>query len=204
MSTPANTRTLLWAGPLAAILFIVGTTGLAFIDPGYSQLQQTISEIGSVGAPLRIPFAVLVGCVAVCELVLTIAVRRVAAQYQRSQATTYLVALSVIWSFGVAIFADPTPLHGVFGNLGVLAMLSPIVCACSWRREPRARALTLGSWILGFIVWAGIINFTPFVPKPVALQPYVGVMQRVFVYAWMAWLGFVGISLRELVPVAAG
>jgi hypothetical membrane protein len=203
MSAKENLKRRLWAGPLAAILFVVGTTGLALLDPGYSQLRQTISEIGSLSSPLRIPFATLIFCVGICELVFASAVRQVAAQYHRSQGATYLIALSVVWSFGVAIFAAPDPLHGVFGDVGLVVLISsPIVFALSWRREPKARAVVVGSWILGTIVWAGIVGFTPFVPRPVELQPYVGVIQRLFLYSWMGWLALVGVLLRALVADA--
>jgi Protein of unknown function (DUF998) len=135
--------------------------------------------------------------VGVCELVLASGVRAVAAHSHRSQIATYLIAISAVWSFGVAIFADPHPLHGVFGNVGLIAMLSPLAFAWSWRRDPQARVLVFGSGIFGIIVWAGIFAFVPYVQRPAELQLHGGVIQRLFLFSWMMWLGFVGILLRK-------
>jgi hypothetical protein len=148
------------------------------------------------------PFAVLILCVGVCELVLASAVMQVAAQCHRAQGATYLIAVSAIWSFGIAIFADPEPLHSVFGYVGLVAMLSPLVFAWTWRREPKARRIAVGSWVLGIIVWAGIISFAALMPSSGELQAYAGVFQRVFLYCWMGWLALVGILLRSIATPA--
>jgi hypothetical protein len=84
-----------------------------------------------------------------------------------------------------------------------VAMLSPIAFAWSWRREPKARVLALGSFIFGLLVWGAIFSFVPYVQKPAEIQVYGGVIQRLFLYSWMLWLGFVGILLRTLVAATS-
>jgi hypothetical protein len=46
-------------GPLAAALLGAGIVGLAFWVPGYSQVHQTVSEIGEMDSPARIPFTIM-------------------------------------------------------------------------------------------------------------------------------------------------
>jgi hypothetical membrane protein len=197
MATAPDRKLL--AGPAISMSFLLGTTGLALLVPGYSQLRQTISEIGSLDSPMRMPFAVLVVWVGIFELVFAFGMRAAAAKYHRSQATTYLLAVSAAWSFGIAIFADPHPLHGVFGDLGLVAMLSPFVFAFTWRKEPRARSACLVSWLFGIIIWGGIFSFTPWAPWPAEfIEQYLGVIQRIFLYSWMAWCGVIGLQLRSL------
>ena len=53
-------------GPLAAVLLIVGIAVLPLWVPGYSQVHQTVSEIGEMDSPARIPFAIMLCGVAVC------------------------------------------------------------------------------------------------------------------------------------------
>ena len=188
-----------FAGPLIGIFLLVGTTGLAVVDPGYSQLRQTISDIGMVGSPLRIPFAILIFSIGVLELILAAAVRAAALRHHRSQATACLLALSAVWSFGVAIFAEPNPLHGVFGYVGLVAMLSPIVFCITWRREHQARTAVMLSWVLGFVVWAGIISFALLAqPSSGLLQTFTGVIQRSFLYSWGVWCAVIAISLGRM------
>jgi hypothetical protein len=62
-------------GPLAAAIFAVGITGLARLIPGYSHVHQTVSEIGEIASPARLPFAIMLFCVAACILVFAWALR---------------------------------------------------------------------------------------------------------------------------------
>ncbi len=45
----------LLSGPLAAIILGFGIGGLALLIPGYSHVHQTVSEIGEIGSPARVP-----------------------------------------------------------------------------------------------------------------------------------------------------
>ena len=38
-------------GPVAAAVLVLGVAGLALMVPGYSDVRQTVSEIGEVGSP---------------------------------------------------------------------------------------------------------------------------------------------------------
>ena len=62
-------------GPLAAAILGFGIAGLALLIPGYSHVHQTVSEIGEIGSPARVAFAIMLFCVAACILVFASAVR---------------------------------------------------------------------------------------------------------------------------------
>src|SRR5258708_2432957 len=63
-------------GPLAAVIFAVSIIRLAMMVPGYSGVRQTVSEIGEVGSPARIPFAIMLWCVAAAVAIFSLALRK--------------------------------------------------------------------------------------------------------------------------------
>jgi len=50
-----NLKYRLWFGSAAAGAFLLGTSALALMVPGYSEVHQTISEIGEMGSPAALP-----------------------------------------------------------------------------------------------------------------------------------------------------
>jgi hypothetical membrane protein len=102
-------------GPLATVILCVGVAVLGLMVPGYSQVRQTISEIGEVGSPARVPFAVMLCIVALCILVFAFAMRDISVEHNRSSIGAYLTAFMAVSVIGTGIFAFPLPLHKVFG-----------------------------------------------------------------------------------------
>jgi hypothetical protein len=100
-------------GPLAAALFGAGVIVLPVMVPGYNFVHQTVSEIGEIGSPARIPFASMLCCVAACLLIFASGIRDISAATGRSQLTAYLIAFMAIPSAGIGIFAYPHPLHNI-------------------------------------------------------------------------------------------
>jgi hypothetical protein len=56
-------------GPLAAAVLAVGIAALPFWVPGYNHVQQTVSEIGEMDSPARVPFTIVLCTVAICLLI---------------------------------------------------------------------------------------------------------------------------------------
>src|SRR5215216_1868311 len=83
-------------GPLAGIILGFGIAGLALMIPGYSQVHQTVSEIGEIGSPARLPFGVMLGCVAVCILVFASAVRDLSVAAHHPRLAAYLIAFMAL------------------------------------------------------------------------------------------------------------
>ena len=186
-------------GPLAAGILLFGIAGLALLVPGYSHVHQTVSEIGEVGSPARIPFAILLCCVAICLLVFASGIRDVSHAAGRSPFAAYLVGCMAVSTAGVGVFAFPHPLHNVFGISELIGYLAPPVLAITWRRAPQASALVAFSWVMTAVLWSAIaLNLSSLGGDSSLwheLKPVYGVVQRALFAAWFGWCAGVGVLM---------
>ncbi|MEO7724091.1 MAG: DUF998 domain-containing protein [Chthoniobacterales bacterium] len=134
-------------GPLGAAILALGVAGLAFMIPGYSHVHQTVSEIGEIGSPARIPFAVMLCVVAMCLLVFALAVRDRSVAAGHSQGAACLIGFMALSAAGVGVFAYPDPLHNVFGLSELIGYQAPLLLALTWRRDPGKGSVVSVSWI---------------------------------------------------------
>lgn len=200
-----RTETRLIFGPVAAGIFLVGVICLALLIPGYSHAQQSISAIGKLGTPLRIPFALVIACYAYALLIFSSGVFRVAAGIGASRLPAYLIGYYAFTQFGIAAFATPHPLHNVFGLLSMLGYLAPLALAFTWRRAG-PRSLIVISCLLGLVVLAAIVlSLSELFPRLGLWQlvsPYPGLVQRLLVVGWLPWFIAAGVMMRRL-PASA-
>jgi hypothetical membrane protein len=184
-------------GPLAGIILAFGIAGLALLIPGYSHVSQTVSEIGEIGSPARLPFALMLGCVAVCILVFASAVRDVLVAAQYPLLAAYLIAFMALPAVGIGVFAYPHPAHNIFGMSELIGYQAPLVFALTWRRDPRAKTLVMISWIFFALIWGAIaLNLTPFAAQLWAyVKPVHGLAQRALFAAWFGWCAVLGTLL---------
>lgn len=186
-------------GLAAAIVFGVGIVGLAMTVPGYSQVRQTVSEIGEIGSPARIPFAVLLCGVAALLLVFAWGVWDSSRREGRAVWGAALVAFMAVPAAGIGVFAYPHPLHNVFGLSELIGYQAPLAFALGWRREPSARPLVSTSWIMFGIVWIAILlNLSQlFGSGPVwdFIKPGYGLVQRALFGAWFVWCAIASLLL---------
>src|SRR6266478_7469771 len=151
-------------GPLAAAILGFGIAGLALLIPGYSHVRQTVSEIGEIGSPARVPFAIMLCCVAACILVFASAVCDLSVMAHHSRLAAYLIGFMALPAAGIGIFAYPHPLHNIFGISELIGYQAPLVLAFTWRRDPRAKTLVALSWILSVRIWGAIaLNLSSFI-----------------------------------------
>jgi hypothetical membrane protein len=188
-------------GPIAGAIFFVGITGLALLVPGYSQVRQTVSEIGEVGSTARVPFAITLCCVAACIMVFALGVRDISVELGHSQLAAYFIGFMALPAAGTGIFAYPHPLHNVFGLSELISYQAPLVLALTWRRNPRARPLVSLSWILYLIICAAIaLNLSSLDrqgPIWTYVKPAYGLAQRALFAAWFGWCALVGLLLFQ-------
>lgn len=184
-------------GPLAGVILAVGITCLALLLPGYSHVRQTVSEIGEIGSPARVLFAIMLCCVAACILIFASAVRDVSLATHHSPLAAYLIGFMALPAAGVGIFAYPQPLHNIFGLSELIGYQAPAFLAFTWRCDPRAKSLVVFSWIMLALIWGAIaLNLTPFVaPVWAYVKPVHGLAQRALFAAWFGWCAVVGILL---------
>jgi hypothetical membrane protein len=188
-------------GPLAAVILTAGIAGLALLVPGYSQIRQTVSEIGEMDSPARIPFAVMLCCVAICLMVFAAGVRAESKRCGHGQSTAYLVACMALSAAGVGIFAFPHPLHNVFGQSELIGYQAPLAFALAWRGDPRARKLVVFSWIFFALIWVSIaLNLSSLFRHGfiwAAMRPMYGLVQRSLFAAWFGWCAGIGLMLWQ-------
>ncbi len=188
-------------GPIAAAVFALGVEGLGFTVPGYSQVRQTVSEIGELGSPARVPFAILLCGVAALLLVFASGVRAAAVEAGHSRAPAYLIGLMALSAAGVGLFAFPHPLHNVFGESELIGYQAPLALALGWRRDPSAKRLVSASWILLALVWIAIaLTLTSLDRHGLVgetVRPVYGLVQRSLFTAWFGWCAVVGVLLRR-------
>jgi hypothetical membrane protein len=186
-------------GPVSAAIFCVGVWGLALMAPGYSHVHQTVSEIGEVGSPARIPFTVMLACVCVCTLIFASAIRDFSAQAGRSKVAAYLTVCSGLSALGVGIFAFPHPLHNVFGLSEIIGYQALLALALAWRSDPNAKPLVVSSWLLFALLWIAMaLNLSPLFPQSWLwqhLKPVNGLVQRLLFLSWFAWCTIAGLLM---------
>jgi hypothetical membrane protein len=189
-------------GPLAAALLAVGIVVLALWVPGYSQIRQTVSEIGEMGSPARIPFTIMLCCVALCLSVFAAGIGAESKRAGRAPASAYLIAFMALCAAGVGIFPFPHPLHNVFGESELIGYQAPLAFALAWRRDPKAKHLVTFSWIMFALVWASIALNLSSLDRHSALwaemKPIYGLIQRSLFAAFFAWCAGIGVLLRQL------
>jgi len=175
-------------GPIGALLLAVGICGLSLVVPGYSQVRQTVSEIGEVGSPAQLPFTVLLVAVGVCILVFASGLRRVAVEAGRSRWPAYVSGAMALSAAGVGVFSFPHPLHNVFGISELIGYQAPLVLALTWRRDPQAAAVVRLSAIMAVMVWLAILLNLSSLDRHsavfAAIAPVYGLIQRALFAAW--------------------
>jgi hypothetical membrane protein len=196
---------------VATVVLWCGLIFLPLMVPGYDPVRQTVSEIGEMGSPARVPFAVMLCCFAACVLVFAWALRDVSLKLGRSTVIAWVTGFMAVSSAGVGIFAFPHPLHNVFGLSEFISYQAPWVFALSWRRVAQVRALVTFSWIMSVLVWCVIAANLGVLDVHGALRqferPVYGIIQRLLFLAWCVWLAGTSLMLvrnRSLVEEHAG
>jgi hypothetical protein len=188
-------------GPLAAVILALGIVGLALPIGGYNHVRQTVSEIGEIGSPARVPFAIMLCGVAACILLFAVAVRDLSVKVGHSKLTAYLIGFMALPAVGTGVFAYPQPLHNVFGISELISYQAPLFLALGWRRDPRARTLVAFSWVLYVLICVAIaLNLSSLDSKGVIwayVKPVHGLAQRGLFAAWFGWCAVVGLLLFQ-------
>jgi hypothetical membrane protein len=194
-----NQNSRLLCGPLAAVIFTLGVAGLPMMVPGYSSIHQTVSEIGEVGSPARLPFAVMLCSAALCIIIFATAVREVSVANGRSLLTAYLIAYMAIPSVGIGIFAFPHPLHNIFGISELIGYHAPLALALTWRGDLNTRALVRFSWVIALLIWVALgLNMSAIARHGMVwahVKPVMGLVQRSLFASWFVWSAVLGSAL---------
>jgi hypothetical membrane protein len=186
-------------GPLAAVLFAIGIVVLAMLVPGYSQIRQTVSEIGEMDSPMRWPFATMLWVVALCLIVFAAALRRASLDARHNPVSAWLTAWMAVAAAALGLFAFPHPLHNPFGESELIAYQAPLAFALAWRNDPRGRGLVAFSWIIYVLLWISLgFNLAKIIGDGVLwddIKPFYGLVQRSLFACFFLWVAGTGIAL---------
>jgi hypothetical protein len=201
LESQLQTDNRLLFGPLAAALLAVGIAVLPFWVPGYSQVQQTVSEIGEMDSPVRFPFTIMLCSVAVCLLVFAAGMGAASTRAAHGRLSAYLIGCMAVSAAGVGIFAFPHPLHNVFGESELIGYQAPLAFALSWRRDLHAKRLVNFSWAMFALIWISIALNLVSLDRHSAfwaeMKPIYGLIQRSLFAAWFGWCAGIGVLLRH-------
>ena len=192
---------------IAAVGIYVGATVLGgLLDPAYSQVSRTVSELTGAGAPDRAFLAILYVGYNVLVAAFGYAIHRVAPQEPRLRVGMYLLTAGSVAGIGL-VTVLPTDLAGqpitaigvahivVAGVAALLTVATTFVMAAGFRRVGALRPLVRGSFAAGgAIVLAGPLSALAVASG----SPYAGVFERITIGLFLLWIwGISGYLLFE-------
>lgn len=196
-------RTLLLCGVLSPLLYALADALAGMQWKGYSFRDQTISELGAIGAPSRPLFSILLIVAYLLLLAFGVGVWQSAGRSRRIRVVgALLIALAVM----ALTVGQLVPMRvrgseqGLTGTLhlveGAVAMLM-VVTAMGFAAadlDRRFRSYTIATFVimLAFGAWSGVD--APRIEAGLA-TPWVGVKERIFWYAYQLWFMVLALTL---------
>jgi hypothetical protein len=194
---------LLASGIVAPLLYIATDLLLALRWAGYSYRDQTISELNAIGAPTR-PLSIALGLVVYALLVaFGVGVWRSAPENRKLRVVggaLVLFAVKALWAVpfapmnvrGVARSLTDT-LHLVDGaTAGLLLVVAIVFAAAAFGKRFRLYSISTILVVLAFATWTGVDG--PRIAENLA-TPWVGIKERISVYAYQLWLSVLALVL---------
>ena len=203
---------LLSCGVIAAALYIVADIATAAQYPGYSYINQVISELSAVGAPtsdlwgrFMVPWGVLM-------LAFAIGMVRAAKEHPLLRtATNWILVLVIsgpVWGF-LPMHMRGAPFdwrdagHIAMGAITVLLMLAIVWTASN----AFGKKWGLYSLVMLAVLFVAAVPTFAYVPRMIAGQPtpLIGIFERIDVYGFFIWTGLLAgrvIALRTRAPEA--
>jgi hypothetical membrane protein len=193
-------KALFYAGAVSGLIFISVTLLLGELLQNYNSLSQTVSEIGQIGSPFRLPYTLMLFSASLFGLIFSYKALEFTKSHSLSKAPIILIAFFALLDAGFAIFPAPEPMHNIVGLLHLPCYFAPLVVAITWKRYFTEQQLTnfSGLAFLSIIVFI-ILNLSPmFAPKLIPVE-YYGVMQRGLIYSYNGWLIWLSITMAKQV-----
>jgi hypothetical membrane protein len=164
------------------------------LTPGYSQLSQTISKLGEVGAPYAILTDANLVLTGVLITVFIVGIHRSILQGRGSKlGPAMLLALPVTLILQGTIFPLPNPAHAPLGYVSfVLTVIGLFVISRELKRDNRWKGY--GSYtILTGILSAAL--FLMFFVVPDSFAPWFGLLQKIALTPIFLWIEVMAMKL---------
>ena len=188
-------KVLLASGIVAPLLYAVSDVVAGMRWEGYSFRDQTISELGAIGAPSRPLFSLLLVVVYGLMVAFGVGVWKVAGESRRLRVAGGLLVVLGVMALTVGQFAAMRlrgteqgvtgTLHLVEGMVAMLLIFTAMgIAATAFGTRFRLYTIAMIVLVLGFGAWSGMD--IPRVEHGLA-TPWVGVKERIFWYGYQSW-----------------
>jgi len=190
------------AGVLSSMVYATADILCGLRYPGYSFADQVISELSAIGAPTTALWVRLLRVYVVLFTAFAIGLVRESGGNRRLRLTSWLLIAFVLsgplWSFFPMhqrgdIFTWTDAGHIALGGLMVL-LLSAVIAAGAGALGHRFRAFSQMLVTMAFIAGAGTFVYVPRMIDQLP-TPGVGVVERVFLYAFLLWIAVLAVAL---------
>jgi len=188
-------KILLICGIVSPVLYAVSDTAAGMQWKGYSFRDQTISELGAIGAPSRPLFTFLLLIVYGLMVAFGVGIWQSANRHRRLRIVGVLCVALGVMALTVGQFAPMRlrgleqgftgALHLIEGAVAMLMIFTAMGIAAS-AFGTRFRLYTIATIMLAlsFGAWAG--SAAPRIAQGLA-TPWVGVIERIFWYGYQSW-----------------
>lgn len=196
-------KTLLLCGIISPLFYAASDllAGLSWAD--YAFRDQTISELGAIGAPSRPLFAILLVPTYLLLVAFGVGVRRAAAARRRLRIAGGLIVALGVLALAVGQFVPMRPrgteqglagaLHVAEGMVAMLIVFSAMgFAAAALGRRFRIYTIATLLLILAFGAWTGAWSSGIEAGLP---TPWLGVVERVWWYAYQLWFAVLAWTL---------
>ena len=194
-------KILLASGIAAPLLYAVADVLAGVSWEGYSFRDQTISELGAIGAPSRMLFSVLLFVVYGLMVAFGVGVWKAASGSRRLKMVGGLLVGLGLMALTVGQLAAMRlrgteqglagAMHLVEGTAAMLMIFTAMgIAAPAFGSRFRLYTIATIALAVGFGVWSGLD--APRVEQGLA-TPWLGVKERIFWYAYQSW--FIGLAL---------
>ena len=198
-------KLLLVCGILSPVLYAISDLLAGKRWEGYSFRDQTISELGAIGAPTQAFFSALLMVVYALMVAFGVGIWMSAGGRRKLRTVGGLLfalgvmALTVGQSAAMRLRgAEQGPMHLVEGMAAMLLIFTAMgVAATIFGRRFRYYTIATIVFALGVGAWA--MWDAPAIVEGLA-TPWVGVKERIFWYGYQSW--FIALALRLLRPRA--
>lgn len=196
-------RILLLCGILSPLSYAVADALAGMRSEGYSFRDQTISELGAIGAPSRLLFSILLIPVNLLLVAFGVGVWQSAAGRRRIRVVAGPLTSFGVLALTVGPFVPMRPrgtaqgltgaLHLIEGMVAILILLAAMgFAATALGKRFRVYTLTTIALMLAFAAWSGMDASR--IEAGLA-TPWVGVKERISWYAYELWFLMLALTL---------
>lgn len=209
-----TTRRLLACGPLVPLLYAAADVLAGSLTPGYSFRDQTISELGAIGAPSRALFSGLLVLVYLLLAAFGVGVWRSTEGSRNLKVVAALLVALGVMALTVGQFVSMQTRGNEQGLAGALHLAEGALAMAMVAAAMAFGAATLGARFRWYTLATAAVMFSfglwsttsiPRISEGLA-TPWVGVIERIFRYDYQLWFAVLALTLlrRGVTAPASG